>query len=132
MPYAHDESTRKDIADNRGGLFRLFTTTDPQVLADVRSALPDLPTTWNSVEFYGPPKDREAGTMIRQLWVLGDNGEVLIELTIDDVDGAQAMLTWFREQHEPNGIADAVLGRRLFDIFSATVLRYRASGSGVH
>lgn len=123
MPYAHEEQARKDMAANRGGLIRLMHGEDPQLLADLRSVLPQIPADWSGLEIYVPSRGKEEDSPITHTWLLGPTGELLIE----SVDG-EATLTWFRERHEPAGHIDRIASGPILAIISKTILRYRAGG----
>lgn len=126
MPYAHEEATRKEIAANRGGLFRIIHGEDPQLVTELRSILPQIPADWRGVEIYAPPTGKAEESPITHTWILGQTGELFIE----SVEGA-VTLTWFRELHEPTGDIGLASGRVL-DVISRTILRYRAGGHLVH
>ena len=131
MPYAHEETWRKAHAANRGGLYRVIHGEDPQFMTELRALLPNIPSVWQRIEIYAPSREKEQDTPLRQVWVLGETGELLIDSMIDPVDGLVVRAHWFREHYEPDGKLDTTLSSRLLDVVNQTIMRYRASGHRV-
>jgi hypothetical protein len=123
MPHAADEKARKDIAANRGSLIRLMHGEEPQLLAELRAVLPQIPADRTTIELYVPPPGHEEESPITHTWLLGPTGELLIE----SVEG-EVQLTWFGERHEPAGYLDRISSGPILAIISKTILRYRAAG----
>ena len=127
MPWAHEEATRKEVAANRGGLFRIIHGEDPQLVTELRSILPRIPADWRGVEIYAPPTGKAEESPITHTWLLGTTGELLIESVEGDVT-----LTWFREAHAPAGAIGVIASGRVLEVILKTILRYRAGGRLVH